>query len=355
MKNPLTLFSLFGIAIGTLGFVYPPSQKIILGVILLLCLGVIIKYVRERRPFREVFIAGGVMLPILVAALFYKFPADLVFLGVTMFFGSLFVISLFDSVSEKQKTLAAYLTFLGALVVAIALNYQSLLGSASANDRTTRHPNTEVPELAPFFTGDNFYYVGEFFLNYVYLMRGEEGKYFGRLVDGYCFADVHTAHEFTAIGFYDQKNNRFAVIDMQDPKFENLKLEELKFEAAPSDSLTAKAWVRASNPSAYKKDQKQGKRASWVFVDLVVEGPHTMRYYAEPSVHTEPKSGYKYFEIVSVDLQRFNFAINGKTHKYRSYLTDIFARPQEPEREMKMKDGDLPSAIWRLYETRAIE
>lgn len=355
MKNPLTLFSLLGIAIGALGFVYPPSRKIILGAILLLSLSVFIKYVRERRPFREAFIAGGVMLPILAGALFYKFPADLVFVSVIFFFSSLFVMSLFDSVNDQKKTLAAYLTFLGALVVATALNYHSLLQFASKNDKTTHHPNTDAPELAPYFTGDNFYYVGEFFLNYAYLMKSEGSKYFGELSGGYCAADVHTAREATAIVFYEPKAKKFSVVDMQDRKFGRLKLEELQFNGADSDSFAVKAWERASNPNAYKKDQKQGKRALWVFIDSVAEGRRVMEYYVEPTVHTEPRTGYKYFEMLAVTLERFNFIINGKAHKCRTYLTDVVGRPQEPEREEEMKDGDLPSAIWRLYETRAIE
>ena len=127
VKNPLTYLGLVGIGIGALGFVYPASRRVILGIILLLCLGVVVSHGREKRKLRETLVMGLLMIPVVVATFFYRFAADLVFSTLVLFFGALLVLSAFQAVSERQKMFAAYFTFIGGLVAAAALNYRAIV------------------------------------------------------------------------------------------------------------------------------------------------------------------------------------------------------------------------------------
>ncbi|HZF01958.1 MAG TPA: hypothetical protein VE344_08690 [Methylomirabilota bacterium] len=88
---------------------------------------------------------------------------------------------------------------------------------------------------------------------------------------------------------------------------------------------------------------------------IVANSQQVLRYYAESTAHTEPKSGYKFFEVIIVTLERSTFMVNGKTHKYQTFQTDPFGTPLEKPQNRDMKDGDLASAIWRLYDTHVIE
>jgi hypothetical protein len=245
------------------------------------------------------------------------------------------------------------LTILASVCFLASCGKQS--GVSSRATDTTRHPDTDAPELAPYFTGERYYYLGEFFQNYAYLLKLEGGTYLDKLADGGCAADVHTAREAAAVVFYNPKARAFATVDMQDPKFENMKIESLQFAAASPDSLVGKAWARASNPDAYKQDHKQGKRALWVYVDTHADERRSDTYYAETAIHTEPKAGYKFFELIAVTHERFYFTIDGKARKFRADLTDLLGTPVGDKKERDMKDGDIASAIWRLYETRVIE
>lgn len=127
MKSLLSIFSLLGIVVGILGFIYPVTRRVILSLIFLLCLGLIVSYQRQKRPLRDSLLVGLLLLPIVIAAFFFQFPADIIFCTLFFFFTALFVLSMFQVVSERQKLLAAYFTFVGALIVAIALNYRAIL------------------------------------------------------------------------------------------------------------------------------------------------------------------------------------------------------------------------------------
>lgn len=357
------LAGLIAILIAGSGLLFPAARKLILGLSLLALGAVLMENAKEGRPRAHNLMLGLLIVPMLIAGFFFKFPGDLVFIYLILLFAGMLVFPLSPDRKQWQVSIFTSAVFLGAFIGAVMINFKSVSHPSSwfhkkeslVENETTRHPKTDAPELAPFFTGDSFYYVGEFFLNYVYLMKNDGGKYFGELSGGYCVADVHTARETTAIVFYDSKTGKFAMMDMQDPKFEKLKLEELQFVSADPDNFVAKAWARASNPNAYEKDRKQGKRALWIYADTTANSQQVVRYHAEAAVHTEPKSGYKFFELIGVTLERSCFMIDGKAHKYRTFQTDPLGTPLEKPQDREMKDGDLASAIWRLYETHVIE
>jgi hypothetical protein len=239
-----------------------------------------------------------------------------------------------------------------SVLMLVSCGRQSSQSEAGA--QTTRHPDSEAPELAPFFPGDRYYYLGEFYQNYVYLMKHDSGRFLDTASDGQSGADVHTAREAAFIIVYDVKSDKYATVDLQNSSFEKMSLKDLKFTAASQDSLAAKALARASAPDSYKQDQKQGKRALWVYVDTHVN-QSAETYYAETTIHTEPKTGYKFFELISVTHERLQITVDGKARKFRAQALDLLGTPIGDSNEREMKEGDIASAISRLSDTRAIE
>ena len=197
------------------------------------------------------------------------------------------------------------------------------------------HAVEESPELAPHFPTKEFVYIGSFFWNYTYIHKNEDGKLVGALADEHYEAYIASAREKVFALVQHPKTQQFALFDPSDRESGKQEFSDLKFQSASVDSAFAKAWLRATTPTAFEKDRKKGRLQEWIYVDVAAKDRQVDRFYVGTEIKTEPKSGFRFVPLLDVTEERAVFFLDPKHKQFAPVTTDLFWTPLE---EMKYRD-----------------
>lgn len=206
----------------------------------------------------------------------------------------------------------------------------------------------QTGELSPHFTGKGYQYVGEFFRNYAYIIKKEDGELGGKLADNKFMADVISAREQVVILLRRPKDGQLAIMDPSDPEARKSAPADLKFQAAPVGSMMAKSWERASNPKAHEADRTKGKEQQWLSVGRDAQPRQTERYYVGTEIKTEPKSSFQFTPLLIITEERMTLFLDPANKKFAPVTTDLLGTPLDPIKYRDMTDGGMAEAVWKL-------
>jgi hypothetical protein len=222
--------------------------------------------------------------------------------------------------------------------------------------KSTNIPNQSVePQLAPFFEGDQYFYLGEFFGNYAYLMKFEDGQLLQRTA-GVCSSDVWTVREDYYLYVRNTSDGKFAIVDLAGIDITKIDFRTLPYKSAAPESRVAMAYLRASQPMKFSELRKKGKRGDWIFVENVEDEDKIMRAtYSADRIAPYSAGGFEPFLVLEVNRERHRFEVEKGSGEFVVWQGDVLpVLVGEPEKRKVTSDG-IDSALLKLCENETIK
>lgn len=192
-----------------------------------------------------------------------------------------------------------------------------------AGHTTVSESEPYLGELGPYFTGEDFHYVGTFYKhNFSYIHENEGGTLSNSLSDNKKEVDVWTAREAIRIIVQNPDTKRFAVLDPSNPETKNISFDQLKFQDAPQESDVAQGWARANSPESFSKDRKKGKTQNWVFIESGPTSTGRRQVYIGDEIKTNKDFNCRFVPMLEVFQEHYMFFLDPTNKKFAPIKTD---------------------------------